>query len=141
MLVLFVSLMHVLWGATLLWNGDAIGTTGTWALRVAVGEHHYVVRAVIYVVAGLLPAVLIRWPGSLAGLLSCLPQQALLILSGISAIVSISNGHYADGTARSLQFITMDQGIYVILAVLYAVESVDRYQERGEENYTLEITE
>lgn len=128
MLVLFVSVMHVFWGVMLLLNGGAIGTTATSVFRQLVPN--YGLRALIYLVAGLLPSVLIKWPGSLAGLFSCLPQQILLIFSAISATVAITSGHYADGTVRGWIFIAADQAIYILLAVLYSAEALDRYHER-----------
>lgn len=128
MLVCFVSIMHIFWGILLLWNQEAISTTATEVFRHLIAA--YDVRAVVYIVSGLLPAILLRWPGSLAGLLSVMPQQVLLLMSGISAIVAITSGHYADGTVRSVVFIAMDQGIYIVLGVLHAFESLDRYHER-----------
>ena len=129
MLVAFVSAMHVYWGIMLLIHGGAIGTTATAVLRQLVPA--YDERAIIYIVSGLLPLVLLWRPGSVAGLLSVLPQQILLILSGISVIVAISSGNYADGTHRGPAFISMDQGLYIMLAIFYVIESLDRYHERG----------
>jgi len=82
-----------------------------------------------YILAAIMPAALLRWPGTITGLISCLPQQLLLIFSAISAIVSISTGMYADGVVRPVSFIAMDQVIYILLAILYSVESLDRYHD------------
>lgn len=128
MLVCFVSIMHILWGALLLWNGAPIPTTSTAVFRLILPS--YEARALIYIAAGLFPAVLLRWPGSLSGLLSCLPQQILLILSAISAMTAIFNGQFADGTVRGPLFLAADQAIYILLAVLYSAETLDRYHER-----------
>lgn len=131
MLVLFVSLMHILWGCMLLLNQGPLDISAAWAFRELVGHGHWQLRAACYIVAGLLPAVLLKWPGSIIGLISCLPQQLLLILSGISAMVAIANGHFADGVIRPSSFIAMDQGIYAIAAMLYSMEALDRFKERG----------
>jgi hypothetical protein len=131
MLVLFVSMMHILWGLTLIANGGALHITATSALLEIVGPGHYFLRGMMYITAALLPAVLLWKPGSVIGLLSVFPQQVLIILSGISAIVAITAGHYPDGVERSPYFIMMDQGIYIIAAFLHALESIDRYNERG----------
>lgn len=131
MLVLFVSLMHILWGLLLLANQGALHIAATSVLLKIVGSGHSDIRAFAYIIAGCLPAVLLRWPGSVAGLLSVLPQQCLILMSGISAVVAITSGHYADGVVRDAPFIAMDQGIYIILAVLHAFESLDRFHERG----------
>lgn len=128
MLVLFVSLMHILWGILLLIHGDGIGTTSTSVLRHLIPE--YSARALIYLTAGLMPAVLLKYPGSLTGLFSCLPQQILLIFSAISSMVAITSGQYADGTPRGWIFIAADQAIYILLAILYSAEALDRYHER-----------
>lgn len=132
MLVLFVSLMHILWGLLLLWNGEALHISATSVLLKITGPEHAELRACAYILAGLLPAVLLWRPGSVLGLLSVFPQQALILMSGISAVVAITSGHYADGVERSSAFIAMDQGIYVILAILHAMETIDRFHERGE---------
>lgn len=128
MLVCFTSVMHVMWGILLLSYGSTIAISAT---RVVVHMFpNYEVEASIYITCGLLPVVLFWRPGSVAGLISVIPQQLLLIASGISAIVSISTGTYADMTPRAPMFIFMDQGIYLILPILYAFEAVDRYVER-----------
>ena len=131
MLVLFVSLMHMWWGILLLLNGGALHIAATSALLEIVGPGHSTARAITYIIAGILPSILLWRPGSVAGLLSVLPQQFLIILSAISAIVAITAGRYPDGTIRPALFIAMDQGIYIIAAVLHAMETADRYTERG----------
>lgn len=128
MLVFFVSVMHVLWGILLLVNGGPISTTATSLLRHLLPD--YELRAIVYILAGLMPATLLRWPGSVTGLLFCLPQQVLLILSAISAMVAITNGQFADGIDRGWIFLMADQGIYILLALLYSFEALDRYHER-----------
>lgn len=129
MLVFFVSITHLLWGILILVNQGPIQTAATSVFA------HFVpiwqLRAICYIVSALLPLTLLRWPGSVIGLLSAVPQQSLLIMSGISAIVAISSGMYADGTVRSPIFIGFDQGIYILLSVFHAKETFDRYHERG----------
>lgn len=128
MLVCFVAIMHILWAVLLMVNGGPIATTATFLLRSLVPLHE--LRALIYLVSGLLPVVLIWRPGSVLGLISVMPQQILLLLSGISAVIAISSGHFADGVVRSPIFIAADQGIFIVLAVLHVFESLDRFHER-----------
>jgi hypothetical protein len=135
MLVLFVSLMHILWGILLFANGGALHIAATSTLLQVVGEGHYWLRASAYIIAGLMPSVLLWRPGSVVGLASVLPQQILIIMSGISAVVAITTGHYADGVIRPPLFIAMDQGIYIIAALLHALETVDRFAERGSDGH------
>jgi hypothetical protein len=128
MLVCFVAIMHILWACLLIFHGGPIATTATSLFRCLVPS--YEVRALVYLVSGLLPVVLIWRPGSVLGLISVLPQQILLLLSGISAVVAISSGHFADGVVRPHIFIAADQGIFIVLAVLHVFESLDRFHER-----------
>lgn len=130
MLVAFVSIMHIVWGVALYAHGSPVLTTGTSVLRDIVGAGHYDLRACVYVLSGLLPLVVLWRPASVVGLLSLLPQQTLLVFSGIGAVVAISSGHFADGVPRGAAFLVMDQGVYVLLAVLHAFESLDRYHDR-----------
>ena len=130
MLVAFVSIMHIMWGILLLVHCGDLQITATNTIRHLMANYEH--RAILYLVSGLLPMILLWRPGSVYGLLSVLPQQVLLILSGISAIVAITSGHYADGTVRGTTFIAADQGIYIVLAIFYALESLDRYHERGQ---------
>ncbi len=129
MLILFASLMHILWGVLILCNGTGLPISATRVLLELIPA--FWVRALIYIGAGLLP--LLRWvyPGKAVVITALLPQQLLLILSGIGAIVSVTTGMYADGAARSPLFIAADQAIYVILAILYSFESIDRLNESG----------
>jgi hypothetical protein len=112
----------------LLLNGGALHITATTVAVYLLPE--YQTRAAIYIVSGLLPLILLWKPGSLIGLLSVLPQQLLLISSGISIIVAITSQRYADGVLRGWKFIAADQMIYLIFAVFYAFESIDRFHER-----------
>lgn len=129
MLVAFASLMHLLWGVLLLTNGGGLHIAATGAMVTLIPS--YEIQAIVYIASALLPLMLLWRPGSVAGLIRVSPQCALLILSGASAIVAITSCAYADGTPRPWPFIMMDQGIYLVLPLLYAFESIDRFQERG----------
>jgi len=130
MLVCFVSMLHILWGLLLLMNGGNIDTAATSIFRHMIPS--YEIRAVCYLIGGLLPLTLLYKPGSVVGLFSCLPQQLLLLMSGTSALVAITSGKYADGVLRPHTFIGMDQAVYILLTVLYAFEALDRFHERSE---------
>jgi hypothetical protein len=120
--------MHVLWGVLLMVHRGSIDTAATSLFRHIAPCYQF--RAIAYIVSGLLPLVLLRWPGSILGLFSCLPQLIMLLMSGVSAITVITAGAYADGTVKPPIFIAMDQAIYILLAILYAFETLDRYHER-----------
>lgn len=47
-------------------------------------------------------------------------QQSLLTVSSISAVTAIISGHYADGVARPMAFILVDQLPMVMIAVLHS---------------------
>lgn len=129
MLVCAMSMLHICWGLLLLAHHGALDTAATEILRIMVPA--WSIRAVLYLVAGMLPAVCLKWPGTIWGLLSVVPQQILLVLSGMSALVAIAGGQYADGVARTYEFIAMDQLIYVVVAMLHVFESIDRYHDNA----------
>lgn len=131
MLVCFASLMHILWGVLLILNAGVVHITASATLYQAIGDGH-MVNAVIYIVAGSLPLILVIRPKwNLTGLVACGPQLVLLALSGTAALAAVTSGQYADGTVRSWVFILMDQGIYMILPVLYAFETLDRFHDHS----------
>lgn len=127
MVILIVSLLHLIWGLMVLLHRGPIHIAATWAVVQLIPDAMWQVRALVYVIAALMPLVLWKWPNSLAGLLSVIPQQCLLLLSGISTITAVMAGHYADGTVRAPEFIMMDQVLFLILAFFHAFNVIDRW--------------
>lgn len=130
MLIVFASLMHLLWALMLGLHQSGLPIAATSVLSYLVPD--YLWRMALYSIAALLPAVILRphdKTNVALDILSVIPQQLLLICSGISAVVAITTGRYADGVMRSPLFIAADQGIYIVLAILYALESIDRIYE------------
>src|SRR6266404_2883714 len=97
MLIVFASLMHLLWGILLLCNGE-LSISATRIITHGIADAQY--AALIYIISALLPVLTKLSKNSWVSLFSLLPQQLLLIMSGISAIVSIITGMYPDGTIR-----------------------------------------
>lgn len=129
MIVCFASLMHMLWGLLLLVNQGALNITADSTFAMVAS---YEPRAVAYFVLGMLPLfVLIKPQWSLTGLLVCSPQLVLLVLSGISALNAITQGQYPDGTARGWVFVAMDQVVYILLPIMYAFETLDRFHDQS----------
>lgn len=130
MIVCFASLMHILWGVLLLLNQAGLHITATSTVFDLVPN--YATRVVLYLAVGILPLVIAvkpRW--TLSGLLACFPQLVMLVLSGIAALTAVTSGMYPDGTVRLWLFILMDQGIYMILPVMYAIETLDRFHDQS----------
>lgn len=133
MMVCTMSVMHIAWGVLLLVNMGGLHITATSAMYYFLGGAAYETRAFMYMAVGFLPLMLLsgpRWPKLNA--MACIPQLAMLMLSGISAVVAISLGHYPDGTVplNPHYFMGMDQGIYILLPITYAWEIIDRYQDQ-----------
>lgn len=133
MIVCFASLMHILWGVLLLINMGGLHITATATFYSLIPN--YETRALVYMLSGTLPAILIfkpRW--SFLGLAACLPQLVMLLGSGVAAVNAVTIGVYPDGTVVSGNahlFILMDQGIYIILPLMYAFESLDRFHDQN----------
>lgn len=122
-IVFLVALLHGVWGVALLAHGGTLHFTAETAFIRLVSDHH--TRAALYLLASLLASLwfyghyhsVSRW-----ALLLLVPQQFLLLLSALAAILAVWHGAYGDGVVRSRLFILADQIPYPLLAVLHATK-------------------
>ncbi len=113
--LLYAIFLHLAWGVVFFATTHKIVTTPTSFLTGQVGQ----VRAgVLYFFASGF-AFWGLWRPGLKGFAVTLPQNALLLMSGTTAILSASLGHYPDGVVRPTVFILVDQMPAVLAAILH----------------------
>lgn len=122
-LVIYASLIHLVWGFLLLFSDNLMWTTPLGSFAV-ITSNHFAVGVMILVSTTL--AVLhiyklrdcLYWKYNTSLLI---PQQIILYISAFSALLASWQGHYVDGVMRPMLFIFSDQFPTVILAILYTV--------------------
>jgi hypothetical protein len=110
--------LHVLWGVLLLFSGDALGAT---ALHAFAGMPRLLTAAILFAVAALAAVgVSLRGPRRLT-LALLLPQQAVLTISAMSAVMAVISSRYGDGVPRPWYFILADQAPVILTMVLHTI--------------------
>jgi hypothetical protein len=110
--------LHVLWGCLLLINGAVVDAT---ALHAFAGLSRYLTAAILFAVAAMAIAG-VTWHGPRPLTLALLlPQQAVLSISALSAIMAVFEGRYGDGVPRPWYFILADQAPVILTMVLHTI--------------------
>lgn len=125
-IVLYATILHVVWGVTILLSASAVATTPISGMTSAVGGRYPAALALLLASGLIVWAMRIPLP-SLKGLLLCTPQQFLTMLSAVGAIECMARQAYADGVPRPFAFIFADQLPAVLAAVIHTVALVDYY--------------
>ncbi|HEU5160220.1 MAG TPA: hypothetical protein VFU43_24700 [Streptosporangiaceae bacterium] len=113
--------LHLLWGCLLLVNDKALGAT---ALHAFAGMPRQLTAAILFVVAGLAAVGVVRPHSRTVSLALLLPQQAVLSISAMSAILAVIDGQYGDGVSRPWYFILADQAPVILTMVLHTIAVV-----------------
>lgn len=120
-IILVAIALHIVWAIGLAVNPAASNATAVHALMLL--TKYTDVAALILAVAAAFASVGVGWrwawglPARLWRVLLLLPQQCLLMISSIGAMDAMLSSSFADGVARPLWFIVVDQ-IPVILITL-----------------------
>lgn len=125
-IISFASAIHFIWAALLLISPSPILAVPISPLFVL---FHLSPITASFVLAG------IAWLGLLGAerkadttaILMLLPQQTMLLLSGMAAILAVGAGHYADGIVRSRSFILADQFPTILLGPLYTFSIFSKF--------------
>jgi hypothetical protein len=113
--------LHVVWGCLLLINDKALGATALHAFR---GMPRLLTAAILFAVAAMAAVgVTLRGPRRLT-LALLLPQQAILTISAMSAVVAVITSRYGDGVPRPWYFILADQAPVILTMVLHTIAVV-----------------
>lgn len=117
--IVLASCLHCLWGSLLLTSTSSYGVTSIAGIRTVVGQAPQAVLASLMFFVALLAVASMRMPKGLWSMVCLLPQEAFLVMSAASALLAILHGSYADSVVRPRGFLAADQGIYILLAILY----------------------
>lgn len=115
--LLFSVILHLLWGIALLVSPIYLFTTPMALLLSLFGQKP---AGIILLWVAIFSTLGIIRSGKLGLFLGSF-QNLVLWLSASSAIVSISNGMYPDGTARSAWFIFADQLPIILWPILHII--------------------
>jgi hypothetical protein len=119
--------LHALWGCLLLINDRALGAT---ALHAFGGMPRLLTAGILFGVAAM-AAVGVVWDRPRKATLALLlPQQAVLSISAMSAVMAVVHGRYGDGVPRPWYFILADQAPVILTMVLHTVAVVQLHMTR-----------
>lgn len=113
--------LHLLWGCLLLIDDQALGAT---SISAFAGIPRLVIAVLFFTVAAMATAGLIRRRRTWLSLAMLLPQQAVLSVSAVSAIVAVIYSRYGDGVERPWHFILADQAPMILTVVLHTIAVV-----------------
>jgi hypothetical protein len=121
-IVMFASLLHLVWAGLLLFDKSAGNSTPVAILTKVCGGPYRTafVLVVVAVAAMIFPFIRYRISTSAMSLM-LIPQQTLLLMSAGAGVYAAVVRHYADGVIRPWPFILSDQLPVILLAVLYTV--------------------
>lgn len=134
--------VHALWGVLLLIYGSSVtGVTAIHHTTMLIADPTLLgwayVAVAVSATAGMIGAFDRLTRSCLGGewthgvrLLELMPQQALLIFSAVGAAIAIGNSAFADGVARSREFIAADQCQAILLAVFHTCAVLEPYVRR-----------
>jgi hypothetical protein len=113
--------LHVLWGCLLLVNGKVLGTT---ALHAFADVPRLVTAAVLLVAAAMAAFGAARNEHRWLSLTMLLPQQGILSISALSAVIAVIHSQYGDGVPRPWYFILADQAPVILTMMLHTIAVV-----------------
>lgn len=119
MMIVFVSALHLFWAIAIWFDVSAASATPPSAIYRTFGSatSYLLLMASIFSALGLI--VHRRWV-----IMFMMPQQLLLTISAIGAVIAIYTSAYADGIVRPRGFIAADQAPIIIMTVAYTISIV-----------------
>ena len=115
--ILFVAILHILWGVLILNYGNNLHTTALHQMSLLFGSH-YLVALVLFFASILAFYGIITKKDAVATILF-IPQNFLLSISFLSVVLAVYQSHYGDGVPRPFQFILSDQLIVIMVFLIY----------------------
>lgn len=120
----YAIIIHYIWGGILVATTRAMETAGL-ADILRVFNNQKVAGGVLLISSTLAIYGLTRKERGPLALACLIPQQALMILSAVSALTCIVVSRYADGVVRPRDFIVIDQSPAIVAALCHTVALVD----------------
>ena len=116
----YVTLLHAVWGISLLRSDDPTKTTPIALMSVLIPTH-ILLGIILLIIAALASIGLCISRKTYWRLLLLLPQQFFISLSAIGGLLAAARGQYADGTVKSSAHIFVDQLPIILAATFYIV--------------------
>lgn len=126
-IVVAAIIVHIGWGIVLLFSSRPLMTTPMAEVPWNVNQY---TASFVYLTAAGLAASHIVWrklDQTYWGLVTCLPQQFLLMTSALTALRCVLRGSYADGVPRPWEFIFCDQLWTMVGMTVHTITLLDWY--------------
>src|SRR5215831_2320447 len=123
-MIALAGLMHITWAALVFFSSSETGPTTSAITFTDLIPDPYA-RASVYALAGILAFASFRASDRHRSLL-VFPQQVLLCISAGSVLAAIISGQFADGSIYPRAFIARDQSVYILMAIVHAIELLPR---------------
>ena len=129
-LIITACILHILEATIFLTTTVADGSTGMASL-LAVFRFPILAAITMYAASGMaITGQYLSKLSCVARLILLLPQQTLLIITAIGAVIAISHGMYLDGVQRPWSFILCDQFPRLTSPILYSAAILARVRPR-----------
>ena len=131
-IIWYAVFLHIAWGCALLQSESPLGVTAIHHIGIMLPGRW--TSAVGLIMIGTLAGIGLLTNDRMLSLIVLLPQQFVLMLSALGAIVAIYHSTFADGVVRPRAFIFTDQMPAVLAAIFHTCalleahgrESLDR---------------
>jgi hypothetical protein len=121
-IVLYASLLHLVWAGLLIASPEAAGPTPVHVLTVLCGGRYRAAFVLLLIALAALMVIFQRGRVSNRAMsLLLVPQQLTLLLSAGAGMYATIVQHYADGAPRAWPFILADQFPVILAALLYTI--------------------
>src|SRR3954451_8360464 len=121
LIILYAIVVHVITGVVLILNPDAGASTGPSSVVELLFDSSLLAGVAMLVAAGLATGANFYRPWRSW---AYWPQQLLLVVAAIGALVAVVMGNYADGVVRPTLFIATDQLPVMLMPIFHAVAIV-----------------
>jgi len=121
LIIMYAIAVHMITGVVLILDPDAGASTGPSSVVDLFYGSHLVAGLAMLIAAALAIAAHLHRP---LRSWAYWPQQLLLIVAAVGALVAVVMGNYADGVVRPTLFIATDQLMVMLLPIFHAVAIV-----------------
>jgi hypothetical protein len=121
LIILYAIVVHVITGVVLILNPDAGASTGPSSVVQLFFDSSLFAGVAMLVAAALAAGASLHRPWRSW---AYWPQQLLLVVAAIGALVAVVMGNYADGVVRPTMFIATDQLPVMLMPIFHAIAIV-----------------
>ena len=118
LIILYAIVVHVITGIVLILNPDAGASTGPSSVVQLFFDSSLLAGVAMLIAAALATGAHLYRPWRSW---AYWPQQLLLVVAAIGALVAVVMGNYADGVVRPTLFIATDQLPVMLMPIFHAV--------------------